>query len=151
MIWKSILKRRDGWAEIQAHMTEDRIMRPKRKKDHPLQAKRTELLNRLKQRLGEEPDDPEGTENEPKTYAEYKESEYAKYHKQWRDSPEMKEVWKIDDKIDFEYQHGVGHFQGQEPEEIRPYHGFKQPKFDEEYYRKKGYEPPKNKRHMKRD
>ena len=46
--------------------------------------------------------------------------------------------------IDFEYAHGVGFFQGQEPEDSSY-------KYDEAFYREKGYEPPKNKRNMKRD
>ena len=60
------------------------------------------------------------------------------------DSPEQSEYWALGRKIDFEYAHGVGFFQGQEPEDSSY-------KYDEEFYREKGYEPPKNKRNMKRD
>ena len=150
--WRYVLKRESnlvpnpsGWRMVEAHMTEDKIMRPKRKEDHPLQAKRTELLNKLRARLGEEPDDPEDLpDNHPDKASYDPNSEYSKYRKKWRESPEMKEYWALGRKIDFEYKHGVGHFQGQEPEDT----DFK---WDEAFYRKQGYEPPKNKRNMKRD
>ncbi len=145
MNWQSILKN-DAWRMVQAHMAEDRIMRPKRKEDHPLRQKEKQLFKdlraRIERELGPEP-------KEPRTYIH--DGEYMKWHRAHTDSPEQKEIWAIQRKINFEYQHGVGFFQGQEPEDITPYHGFKQPKFDEAFYRDKGYEPPKNKKHMKRD
>ena len=138
MNWQSVLKI-DGWRMVQAHMAEDRIMRPKRKEDHPLQPKRKQLLKDLRERiereLGPEPE-------EDKTYIH--DSPYRKWHKAKRESPEQKEYWALGRKIDFEYAHAVGFFQGQEPEDS----AFK---WDEAFYREKGYEPPKNKRNMKRD
>tara|TARA_R100000152_G_C6718261_1_gene144665 strand:- start:9 stop:407 length:399 start_codon:yes stop_codon:yes gene_type:complete len=127
MSWKSIIKRidnyGDAWKRIQAHMAEDKIMRPKRWDDHPLIQEREQLYKELKKY-------PQDTWTNPAR-------------------PEMKRIWQIDNQIDFEYRHAVGFFQGQEPEDIRPHHGFKQPKFTEEWYREQGYEPPQNKKHMK--
>ena len=144
MTWQSILKN-DGWRMVQAHMAEDRIMRPKRKEDHPLQQKKKQLYKDLEERLGEEPEDPEELHDDHPDKASYDpNSKYSQYHKQWRESSELKEIWKINDKIDFEYRHAVGFFQGQEPEDS----DFKR---DEAFYRKQGYEPPKNKRNMTRD
>ena len=138
MNWQSVLKI-DGWRMVQAHMAEDRIMRPKRKEDHPLQPKRKQLLKDLRERiereLGPEPE-------EDKTYIH--DSPYRKWHKAKRESPEQKEYWALGRKIDFEYAHAVGFFQGQEPEDS----AFK---WDEAFYREKGYEPPKNKRNMERN
>jgi len=149
MKWQNVLKRidnyGDAWKRIEAHMAEDKIMRPKRKEQHPLEQKRTQLFKDLQERMEREfgPEPPAG-EWKPEG------TPYSRWHEKKRNSPEMKEIYAIDRKIDFEYKHGVGFFQGQEPEDIRPYHGFKQPKFDEAFYREKGYEPPQNKKHMKR-
>mgnify|MGYP003125467697 CR=1 FL=1 len=144
MSWMAILKN-DAWRMVQAHMAEDKIMRPKRKEQHPLQQKRKQLLEKLRARLGEEPDDPEDLpDNHPDKASYDPNSEYSKYRKKWRESPEMEEYWALGRKIDFEYRHAVGFFQGQEPEDTNF-------KWDEEFYRNKGYEPPKNKRNLKRD
>ena len=134
---------------VQAHMTEDRIMRPKRKEDHPLRKRYFQLFKDLKARMerehGPRPKEPKREEGYDPEHPYYKWGEIS------RNSPEQKEIWAIERKIDFEYRHGVGFFQGQEPEDITPFHGFDAPKFDEAFYREKGYEPPQNKKHMKRD
>ena len=137
MTWQSILKN-DGWRMVQAYMAEDKIMRPKRKKDHPLQPKREKLLKDLRARIERELG-PEPKEDE--TYIH--DSPYRKWHEAKRESPEQSEYWALGRKIDFEYAHGVGFFQGQEPEDSNF-------KWDEAFYRERGYEPPKNKRNMKR-
>jgi len=147
MSWQDILKisQRDAQRMIDAHMAEEKIMRPKNQYDHPLRQKEKQLFKDLEERLtrelGPEP-------KEPKKYDPN--SDYSKWHKAYRDSPEQEEIWAIQRKIDFEFTHGVGFFQGQEPKDIKPFHGFDAPKFDEEFYRERGYEPPKNKKHMKR-
>ena len=143
MSWQSILKN-DAWRMVQAHMAEDRIMRPKRKEDHPLQQKKKQLYKDLSERMerefGPEPKDP-------KKYIH--DGEYMTWHRAKRDSPEQKEIWDIQRKIDFEYAHAVGFFQGQEPEDFN----YKNTdfKYDEAFYRERGYEPPKNTRYLKRD
>lgn len=147
MSWKSILKMSREQAEtmFEALLTEEKVMRPKQQHDHPLQQKVKQLYDdldeRLTRELGPKP-------KEDKTYIH--DSPYRKWVKAHRDSPEQEEIFAINRKINFEYTHGVGFFQGQEPKDIKPFHGFDQPTFDEEFYRERGYEPPKNKKHMKR-
>ena len=147
MNWQDILKinQRDAQTMFEALLTEEKVMRPKQAHDHPLRQKVEQLYDDLEERLTREIGP---MPKEPKKYDPN--SDYSKWHKAHRDSPEQAEIWKINRKIDFEFTHGVGFFQGQEPADIRPFHGFDAPKFDEEFYRERGYEPPKNKKHMKR-
>lgn len=148
MIWKSVLKN-EFQRRVAAHMAEDRILRPKRKEDHPLREKRLQLFKDLAERMERE--------YGPKPKPPKREEPYDPEHpyRKWLDisskSPEQSEIWDIERKIDFEYRHGVGFFQGQEPEDIKGFHNFPPRKYDEAFYREKGYEPPQNKKHMKRD